>query len=130
MVSERTTPLRERMIEDMRIRGLGHQSQRSHIRAVKDFAAFLGHSPDTATREELRAYQLHMTDNEVTPSVYNARITALRFFFSMTCGRDEMKKYMQFRTEPRKLPAVLSVEEVSERSCHINLPILRGWVRI
>ena len=114
MVSERTTPLRERMIEDMRIRGLGHQSQRSHIRAVKDFAAFLGHSPDTATREELRAYQLHMTDNEVTPSVYNARITALRFFFSMTCGRDEMKKYMQFRNEPRKLPAVLSVEEVSE----------------
>lgn len=114
MVSERTTPLRERMIEDMRIRGLGHQSQRSHIRAVKDFASFLGHSPDTATREELREYQLHMTDTEVTPSVYNARITALRFFFSMTCGRDEMKKYMQFRTEPRKLPAVLSVEEVSE----------------
>ena len=114
MVSERTTRLRERMIEDMRIRGLGHQSQRAHIRAVKDFASFLGHSPDTATHEELRAYQLHMTDTEVTPSVYNARITALRFFFSMTCGRDEMKKYMQFRTEPRKLPAVLSVEEVSE----------------
>ena len=113
MVSERTTPLRERMIEDMRIRGLGHQSQRSHIRAVKDFALFLGHPPDTATREELRAYQLHMTDTEVTPSVYNARITALRFFFSMTCDRDEMKKYMQFRTEPRKLPIVLSVEEVS-----------------
>ena len=75
---------------------------------------FLGHPPDTATREELRAYQLHMTDTEVTPSVYNARITALRFFFSMTCGRDEMKKFMQFRTEPRKLPAVLSVEEVFE----------------
>lgn len=69
MVSERTTPLRERMIEDMRIRGLGHQSQRAHIRAVKDFASFLGHPPDTATREELRAYQLHMTDTEVTPSV-------------------------------------------------------------
>ena len=114
MVSERTTPLRERMIEDMRIRGLGPQSQRAHIRAIKDFAGFLGHSPDTATPEELRAYQLHMTDTEVTPSVYNARITALRFFFSMTCGREEMKRYMQFRTEPRKLPSVLSVEEVSE----------------
>jgi site-specific recombinase XerD len=103
MVNERTTPLRERMIEDMRIRGLGHQSQRSHIRAVKDFASFLGHSPDTATHEELRAYQLHMTDTEVMPSVYNARITALRFFFSMTCGRDEMKKYMQFCTQPLNL---------------------------
>lgn len=84
MVSERTTPLRERMIEDMRIRGLGEKSQQAHIRAIKDFAGFLGHSPDTATPEELRAYQLHMTDTEVTPSVYNARITALRFFFSMT----------------------------------------------
>ena len=61
MVSERTTPLRERMIEDMRIRGLGHQSQRAHIRGVKDFASYLGHSPDTATREELRAYQLLIT---------------------------------------------------------------------
>lgn len=114
MTEERTTPLRGRMIEDMRIRGLGDKSQQAHIRAVKNFAAFLGHSPDTATPEELRAYQLHMTDTEVTPSVYNGRITALRFFFGMTCGRDEMKRYMQFRTEPRKLPAVLSAEEVSE----------------
>ncbi len=114
MTEERTTPLRARMIEDMRIRGLGDKSQQAHIRAIKDFAGFLGHSPDTATSEELRAYQLHMTDTGVTPSVYNARITALRFFFSMTCGREEMKRYMQFRTEPRKLPAVLSAEEVSE----------------
>ena len=66
MTEERTTPLRERMIEDMRIRGLGPQSQRAHIRAVKDFAGFLGRSPDTATAEELRAYQLHMTDAEVS----------------------------------------------------------------
>ena len=73
MVSERTTPLRERMIEDMRIRGLGHQSQRAHIRAVKDFASFLGHSPDTATRDKLRAYQLHMTDTDVTRGVKTAR---------------------------------------------------------
>ena len=65
MTEERTTPLRERMIEDMRIRGLGHQSQRAHIRAVKDFAGFLGRSPDTATTEELRSYQLHMTDKVV-----------------------------------------------------------------
>nr|WP_251363625.1 tyrosine-type recombinase/integrase [Epibacterium ulvae] len=74
----------------------------------------MGHSPDTATREELRAYQLHMTNTQVTPSACNARFTALRFFFSMPCGRDEVKTYMQFRTEPRKLPTVLSFEEVSE----------------
>ena len=114
MTEERTTPLRERMIEDMRIRGLGDKSRQAHIRALKDFAAFLGHAPDTATPEELRAYQLHMTDIEATPSVYNTRITALRFFFGMTCGREEMKRYMRFRTEPRKLPAVLSAEDVSD----------------
>ncbi|WP_282048387.1 tyrosine-type recombinase/integrase [Sulfitobacter mediterraneus] len=113
MTQEKMSPLRARMIEDMRIRGMAETSQRAHIRALKDFTAFLGRSPDTATPDELRAYQLHMTDNEVTPSVYNARITALRFFFGMTCDREDMKKYMQFRTEPRKLPIVLSFEEVS-----------------
>lgn len=113
MTQEKMSPLRARMIEDMRIRGLAETSQKAHIRALKDFTAFLGRSPDTATPDDLRAYQLHMTDSEVTPSVYNARITALRFFFGMTCDREDMKKYMQFRTEPRKLPIVLSFEEVS-----------------
>jgi site-specific recombinase XerD len=113
MTQEKMSPLRARMIEDMRIRGMAETSQKAHIRALKDFTAFLGRSPDTATPDELRAYQLQMTDNEVTPSVYNARITALRFFFGMTCDREDMKKYMQFRTEPRKLPIVLSIEEVA-----------------
>jgi integrase/recombinase XerD len=72
MTEERTTPLRQRMIEDMRIRGMGEKAQQAHIRAVKDFAAFLKHSPDTATPEELRAYQLRMTDAGVTPSTFNA----------------------------------------------------------
>jgi integrase/recombinase XerD len=54
MTEERTTPLRERMIEDMRIRGMGVNAQKAHIRAIKDFAAILGHSPDAATPEELR----------------------------------------------------------------------------
>ena len=113
MTQEKMSPLRARMVEDMRIRGMAETTQKAHIRALKDFTAFLGRSPDTATPDELRAYQLHMTDSEVTPSVYNARITALRFFFGMTCDREDMKKYMQFRTEPRKLPIVLSFEEVS-----------------
>ncbi len=113
MTQEKMSPLRARMIEDMRIRGMAETSQKAHIRALKDFTAFPGRSPDTAKPEELRACQLHMTDTEVTPSLYNARITALRFFFGMTCDREDMKKYMQFRTEPRKLPIVLSIEEVS-----------------
>lgn len=113
MTQEKVSPLRERMMEDMRIRGMGDKSQKAHIRALKDFTVFLGRSPDTAVPDDLRAYQLYMADTGVTPSTFNARIVALRFFFSMTCDRDEMKKYMQFRTEPRKLPIVLSVEEVS-----------------
>ena len=114
MTEERTTPLRERMIEDMRIRGMGDKAQQAHIRAIKDFAGFLKRSPDTATPDDLRAYQLHMTNAGITPSTFNARIVALRFFFGMTCGREEMKRHMQFRAQPRKLPVVFSVEEVSD----------------
>jgi site-specific recombinase XerD len=114
MTQEKMSPLRERMMEDMRIRGMGDKAQKSHIRAIKDFAAFLGHSPDTATPEELRAYQLHMTDTEVTPSTFNTRIVALRFFFGQTCGREDMKRFMQFKTQPKKLPIVFSVQEVSD----------------
>ena len=62
MTEESVSPLRQRMIKDMRIRGMGDKAQKSHIRAIKDFAAFLGRSPDRATPEDLRAYQLHMTD--------------------------------------------------------------------
>jgi site-specific recombinase XerD len=114
MTKERSTPLRERMIEDMRIRGMGEKAQKAHIRAVKDFAKFLKRSPDTATSDELRAYQFHMTDTDVSPSTFNARIVALRFFFGMTCGREDMKRYMQFRTKPKKRPVVFSVEEVQD----------------
>jgi site-specific recombinase XerD len=114
MTEERTTPLRERMIEDMRIRGMGDKAQQAHIRAIKDFARFLKRSPDTATPDDLRAYQLHMTNAGITAPTFNARIVALRFFFGTTCGREDMKRHMQFRRQPRKLPVVLSVEEVSD----------------
>jgi integrase/recombinase XerD len=114
MTQDKMTPLHERMIEDMRIHGMGDKAQKAHIRAVKDFAGFLKRSPDTATPDDVRAYQLHMTDTEVTPPTFNARIMALRFLFGTTCNREDMKRYMQFRTQPRRLPTVLSIEEVSE----------------
>jgi integrase/recombinase XerD len=114
MKEEKTTPLRERMIEDMRIRGMGDKAQQAHIRAIKDFARFLKRSPDTATPDDLRAFQLHMTNAGITPPTFNARIVALRFFFGITCGREDMKRHMQFRRQPRKLPVVCSVEEVSD----------------
>jgi site-specific recombinase XerD len=114
MKEERTSPLRERMIEDMRIRGMGDKAQQAHIRAIKDFAGFLKRSPGTATPDDLRAYQLHMTNAGITPPTFNARIVALRFFFGTTCGREDMKRYMQFRRQPQKLPVVFSLEEVSD----------------
>jgi len=125
MTDQRTTPLRERMIEDMRIRGMGDKAQKAHIRAIKDFAGFLGHAPDTATPEELRAYQLRMTDTGVSASTFNVRISSLRFFFGITCGREEMKRYMQFRSKPRKLPIVLSVEEVGDLMAAVPGPGLK-----
>lgn len=98
----------------MRIHGMGDKAEKAHIRAVKDFTSFLKRSPDTATPDDLRSYQLHMTDTEVTPPTFNARIMALRFLFGTTCDREDMKRYMQFRTQPRRLPTVLSIEEVAE----------------
>jgi len=114
MADTKTTPLRARMIEDMRIKGLGESSQKAHIRAVRYCAEFLGRSPDTATEEDLRTYQLHMVNTNVTPSTYNVRLVGLRFFFETTCKRPDMKDYLHFRTEPRKLPMVFSAEEVFE----------------
>jgi integrase/recombinase XerD len=109
MTKEIISPLRLRMIEDMRIRGMGDKAQKSHIRAIKNFASFLQCSPDTSTGEDLRVYQLHMSDNQVTQSTFNTRIVAPRFFFAITCGREEMKRFMQFQRQPCKLPVVFSV---------------------
>jgi integrase/recombinase XerD len=125
MKEENITPLRERMIEDMRIRGMSLKTQQAHIRAVRYFAEFIGRSPDTATPDELRAYQLYMTDAGVSTGVFNARIVSLRFFFGMTCGREEMKRYMQFRRKAKKLPVVLSVEEVGDLLAAVPGPGLK-----
>jgi len=125
MTKANTTKLRERMIEDMRIRGLGDKAQKAHIRAIKDFAAYLGRSPDTATPDELRAYQLHMTNTGVSPWTFNTRITSLRFFFGITCAREEMKRYMQFQRKPHRLPVVLSVQEVGDLMAAVPGPGLK-----
>ena len=75
-------------------------------------ATFLGRSPDSATAEELRAFQLHLTETGVQPPTINATVTALRFFFKVTLDRPETTRHLVFVYEPRKLPRVLSPEEV------------------
>jgi hypothetical protein len=86
MKDEKTTPLCQRMIEDMDTRGLCEKIQQGHIRCVKHFAAFPGRSPDTATPDDLRAYQLQMTKDIVSATTFNVRVISLRFFFSVTCS--------------------------------------------
>ena len=106
------SPLRQRMLEDMSMRRFVPDTQREYIRAVKRLASFLGRSPDTATPEELRAFQLHLTESGVQPPTINATVTALRFFFKVTLDRPETTRHVVFVYEPRKLPRVLSPEEV------------------
>ena len=113
MTAETMSPLRRRMIDDMRIRGMGASQQRSHIRSVREFAGFLGRSPDTATADDIRAWQLKLVDDGVSISMFNTRLLALRFFFGFTCGREDLKRHMPLRRQPSTLPTVLSPEEVA-----------------
>ena len=106
------SPLRQRMLDDMSVRRFTADTQREYIRAVKRLAAFLGRTPDTSTAEDLRAFQLHLTATGVQPPTINATVTALRFFFKVTLDRPEITRHLVFVYEPRKLPRVLSGEEV------------------
>ena len=108
-----TTPLRQRMIDDMRMRKLSEKTQSTYIRAVRQLAAFLGRSPDTATVEDLRRFQLHMVDHGSSPITLNATITGLKFFFDVTLDRGELMAKMQPVRVPHTLPVVLSREEVA-----------------
>jgi len=80
---------------------------------VRTFAAFLGRSPDTATSEDLRRYQLHMAQQQVSPWTINSAIAALRFFFTVTLERPDLVRPLRLVTEPRRTPVVLSPEEVA-----------------
>jgi site-specific recombinase XerD len=106
------SPLRQRMIEDMRLRKLSEKTQSGYIRWVKHFTRFFGRSPDTATAEDLRRYQLHLSESGVSRISLNAAITALRFFCEVTLGRGELMAKTSHVSVPRKLPVVLSPEEV------------------
>ena len=106
------SPLRVRMVQDMTVRNFVPDTQREYIRAIKKLAAFLGRSPDTATAEDLRAFQLHLTQTGTNPPTINATVTALRFFFKVTLDRPETTRHLVFVFEPRKLPRVLPPEDV------------------
>lgn len=106
------SPLRRRMVDDLRMRKFAPKTQAAYLRAVRQFARFLGRSPDTATVEDLRDYQLHLVDHGVSPVSLNAAISGLKFFFDVTLSRPELMARMKPVRVPRTLPVVLSPEEV------------------
>ena len=107
------SPLRQRMLEDMRMRKLSPKTREAYIRAVSRFAKYLGRSPDTATAEDLRGYQLHLVDAGTSPITLNATITGLKFLFDVTLGHGDVLAKMQSVRVPHKIPVVLNKQEVA-----------------
>ena len=110
--TQKISPLRQRMIDDMQMRRFTPATQRNYLRAVRDFAAYLKHSPDQALAEEIRQYMLHLTHTGVSAASYNACIPALKFFFQTTMDRPEVIMKLRTLPAPQRLPRVLSREEV------------------
>ena len=113
MTDKAISPLRQRMIEDMEVRGFTACTQRGYIRAVRDFTAFLGRPPDEATTEDLRRYQHHMRTVGASAPMMNTAVSALRFFFGVTLGRGDAEVGMTTVRLPQRLPVILSPEEVA-----------------
>jgi integrase/recombinase XerD len=113
MTEAPVSPLRRRMIEDMTMRKFAPRTQEGYIRAVKSFSAFLGASPVTARFEDLRRYQLHLVSSDVGVPTVNHTLTALRFLFMVTLRKPQVVIHLPFVREPRRLPVVLSPEEVA-----------------
>jgi integrase/recombinase XerD len=113
MTDEAMSPLRRRLIDDMTIRKFAPKTQHDYVQRVKNFTAFLGRPPDTASFEDVRRYQLHLAASDVGVATLNQTVSTLRFFFRVTLKRHDIVEHTHFIHEPRKLPVVLSPEEVA-----------------
>jgi len=118
MTDKTISPLRQRMIEDMTVRGFTASTQRGYIAAVRDFTAFFGRSPEAATIEDLRRYQFHMRSRGASATTMNAAVSALRFFFGVTLGRGDAGAGLTTVRTPQRLPVILSPEEVARLLDH------------
>jgi integrase/recombinase XerD len=105
------SPLRQRMIEDMTARGLGRQTQRGHILACKRFAAYLKRSPDRATAEDVRLFQLQLMENGLSIQNRNRTMTGVRFLLRVTMRRHDLAAEVFHMKEPQKNPQILSAGE-------------------
>ena len=117
----KTSPLRQRMIEDMQMRKFTDATQRDYIRAVKKLTKYLGKSPDQATREDLRNFQIYLSNNGTSNAVTNNIVSGLRFFFRVTLDSYKTVDQINHVPVPRKLPIVLTADEVS-RMIQVSTP--------
>jgi integrase/recombinase XerD len=108
MPTDAVSPLRQRMIEDMNARKLCAGTQRGHIRSCKRFAAFLKRSPETATHEDIRLFQLHLAETGGSICNRNRIMTGLRFLFRVTLRRLDLATEIYHIREPQKIPLVMS----------------------
>ena len=106
------SPLRRRMIEDMTVRNLSPATQRSYVHAVAKFSRYFSRSPDRLGLEEVRAFQVHLVSTGISWPGLNQIVCALRFFYGVTLGHSEIPERIPYAREPRKLPVVLSADEV------------------
>ena len=113
MLEKPISPLRQRMIDDLTARRFKEKVQKDYVRHVRTFAAFLGRSPDTATSEDLRRFQLHMAQQQISAGSINAAVAALRFFFNVTLERPDLVRHLTTVNTPCRAPVVLSQEEVA-----------------
>src|SRR6201984_1277132 len=112
MSTDAVSPLRQRMIEDMNARKLCAGTQRGHISSCKRFAGFVKRSPETATLEDIRRFQLHLAETGVSVCTRNCIMTGLRFLFRVTLRRLDLAEEVYHIREPQKLPLVMSVDEI------------------
>jgi integrase/recombinase XerD len=106
------SPLRRRMVEDMTVRNLSPATQRSYLYAVAKFSRFFGKSPERLELEDVRAYQVHLASQGIAWATLNQTVAALRFFYGVTLNRPEIPERIAYAREPRRLPVVLSADEV------------------
>ncbi|MFK7859983.1 MAG: tyrosine-type recombinase/integrase [Granulosicoccus sp.] len=107
------SPLRQRMIDDMVMRKLASKTQVSYVRHVRQLGEYLGRPPQTATSEDLRLYQLHLVEGGIATGNLNQNISGLRFFFNITLKRPDIVSTLTNINEPRRLPEILNVDEVT-----------------